>query len=62
MKTFNKSLKIKLLVIAALGAAMVAALSAFFGTLVAKADRLVTMSGSSTLFTTANGAQQWAHK
>lgn len=62
MKTFNKSLKIKLLVIAALGAAMVATLSAFFGTLVAKADRLVTMSGSSTLFTTANGAQQWAHK
>ncbi|MDE6504940.1 MAG: hypothetical protein K2L42_03630 [Clostridia bacterium] len=55
-----KSLKIKLLSIAALAAALVISLATAFGLIVAKADRSVTISGSSVFLTSGN-AEIWAH-
>ena len=57
----QKSLKIKFSIIAALALSFLLALGSFFGITLARADRSVTISGTST-FITSNKAEVWAHK
>ena len=57
----QKSLKIKLSLIAALALSFVIALGSFLGVTLARADRTVTVSGTST-FITYNKAEVWAHQ
>ncbi|MDE7167814.1 MAG: hypothetical protein K2O28_03075 [Clostridia bacterium] len=57
----QKSLKIKFLFIAVLALSFIIAVGAFLGITLARADRSVTISGTST-FITANKAEVWAHR
>lgn len=56
-----KSVKSKLIPIISLGAAAAVAVGTFFGLNFAKAERSVTVSGS-TVFTTAANAEIWSHE
>ncbi len=57
----QKSLKIKFSLIAALALSFIIAVGAFLGVTLARADRSVTISGTS-IFVTTHDAQVWAHQ
>lgn len=57
----KKSFKLKLTAVAALALGFIVAIGSFLGLNLARADRTVTISGSSIFVTTAN-AQVWAHR
>ena len=57
----QKSLKIKFSIVAALALSFIIAIGAFLGITLARADRSVTISGTSTFITT-NDAEVWAHQ
>lgn len=59
--SFFKSVKLKLISIIALAVVAVIALGSLFGVTVAKAERSVTISGS-TVFITSGNAEVWSHK
>lgn len=56
-----KSVKIKLCLILALALTLAATMGAFIGRITARANRYVTLSGSS-IFNTAGNAEIWAHR
>ncbi len=57
----KKYSKIKFLFIAALALSLIIAVGAFFGVTLARADRSVTISGTS-IFVTTHDAEVWAHQ